>query len=80
MDTTINLFREQFHDYAPDADQARETEANRFAAALLMPEPLMRREFAQNPESNSPFASYSASPPKRVGRRCLFRIGVVCYS
>ena len=50
VDNTINLFREQFHDHARDADRARETEANRFAAALLMPESLMRREFAQNPD------------------------------
>ncbi|UOQ74037.1 ImmA/IrrE family metallo-endopeptidase [Hymenobacter cellulosilyticus] len=50
VDNTINLFREQFSDHAPDADRAREIEANRFAAALLMPEPLMRREFAHNPD------------------------------
>ncbi|TGE21061.1 ImmA/IrrE family metallo-endopeptidase [Hymenobacter metallicola] len=50
VDNTINLFREQFPDATPDADRARETEANRFAAALLMPEPLMRREFAHNPD------------------------------
>ncbi|PJJ58609.1 uncharacterized protein DUF955 [Hymenobacter chitinivorans DSM 11115] len=50
VDSTINLFREQFSDSIPDADRAREIEANRFAAALLMPEPLMRREFAHNPD------------------------------
>lgn len=50
VDNTINLFREQFHDHSPEADRKQETEANRFAAALLMPEALMRREFAQNPD------------------------------
>ncbi|UYZ61596.1 ImmA/IrrE family metallo-endopeptidase [Hymenobacter weizhouensis] len=50
VDDTINLFREQFQDSVPQAHRKQETEANRFAAALLMPEPLIRREFAQNPD------------------------------
>lgn len=50
VDDTINLFREQFQESAPQANRKQETEANRFAAALLMPEPLIRREFALNPD------------------------------
>lgn len=51
VDDTINLFREQFQDHDhPAVNRQQETEANRFAAALLMPEPLMRREFALHPD------------------------------
>lgn len=48
VDETINLFREQLQDGEQRSGKRKEVEANKFAAALLMPKYLVKKEFERN--------------------------------
>ncbi|MBF9143749.1 ImmA/IrrE family metallo-endopeptidase [Hymenobacter properus] len=48
VDDTMNLFRQQLPDGEQRSSKRKEVEANKFAAALLMPKRLVKKEFERN--------------------------------